>query len=165
MKSRLTMGARPARWALPPNPRLRAAAPVALLLLLGLPACNERHPLMSAPSPEVEKALLRMDEARCDRAARCGQMGSTERFPSPRAACIWTVGQNERRDVDLYQCPKGIDEARLQSCIDSIRAASCEPAMVDLAEIEACGGQSLCPSQGEPRTSPGIPHPSSNAVD
>jgi hypothetical protein len=119
---------------------------VALGAGLGLVACDrENRALGEAPSGAVNRALQSIAATRCDRAMRCQQIGSAQGQKwSSLDACVTSVRQNEREDINLYACPGGIDQKELNECLAEIRSAECGSALDAIQQMAACRSSDLC---------------------
>jgi hypothetical protein len=123
-------------------------APALLLVVLGtgvaLGACSrENRALGESPRSDVARALQSLADARCDRAMRCNQVGGGQRWTS-RDACIQSVRQTEREDINLYECTGGIDQKELSECLNEINTADCDSAFDALGQMAACRSSDMC---------------------
>ncbi|MDC0739730.1 DUF6184 family natural product biosynthesis lipoprotein [Polyangium mundeleinium] len=123
-------------------------APALLFVVLGtgvaLGACSrENRALGESPRGDVARALQSLADARCDRAVRCNQIGAGQRWSS-RDACIQSVRQAERKDINLYECTGGVDQKELSECLNEINTANCESAFDALAQMAACRSSDMC---------------------
>ncbi|MDI1478202.1 DUF6184 family natural product biosynthesis lipoprotein [Polyangium sp. y55x31] len=123
-------------------------APVLLFVVLGtgvaLGACSrENRALGESPRRDVVRALQSLADARCDRAMRCNQIGGGQRYAS-RDACIQSVRQSERQEMNLYGCSKGIDQEELSECLNEINTANCDAAFDALSQMADCRPSDMC---------------------
>ncbi|MDI3283749.1 DUF6184 family natural product biosynthesis lipoprotein [Polyangium sp. 15x6] len=123
-------------------------APALLFVVLGtgvaLGACSrENRALGESPRSDVNRALQSLADARCDRAMRCNQIGGGQRYAS-RDACVQSVRQSEREDINLYECAGGIDQKELSECLNEINTADCDSAFDALSQMAACRSSDMC---------------------
>jgi hypothetical protein len=121
-------------------------------LLLAAGACNRQDESSSSktnvtsgrvksPSPRAS-AVEAIAVARCDREARCDNLGDRKMY-SDRAACL-----NEVRvqvDYDTTEgCVSGVNQANLAACLDQMKTVECAKPTDQSAPLTACRAGALC---------------------
>ena len=91
----------------------------------------------------TSSAVGRIAVARCDREVHCNHVGAKERYPS-RAECITKWESDQRDDLNRAECPAGIDERELESCLDAVRTESCSNPLEAIERLNACRTGKLC---------------------
>lgn len=84
-------------------------------------------------------------QARCDREARCNNIGPDRTFAS-NEACSSRVRAEWRDELNLAECPGGIDSKELNECLQEIRNDDCNNPFDTLGRIVACRSSDLCKS-------------------
>lgn len=90
-----------------------------------------------------QTAASRITEAHCDREASCDQIGTNRRFAT-RERCVRDQGKKTQQEVKAADCPNGIDENRLQTCLGRIGVQECTDLVMSLANVDACSTATLC---------------------
>ncbi|UQA61651.1 DUF6184 family natural product biosynthesis lipoprotein [Polyangium aurulentum] len=107
-------------------------------------ACDRDNEAIGAiPPREVNRALLSVAAARCDRAERCMQVGPHHRYDT-RSDCVTAVRAKENDELNLNACPGGIDREELDECLEEIREAECDSTLDALSATVACRASDLC---------------------
>jgi hypothetical protein len=119
-----------------------------LLVALGagfvFTACGRDNEALGTISPrEVNRALLSVAAARCDRAERCQQVGPDHRYDT-RSVCLSAVRAKENSELNLHACPGGVDQGKLNECLAEIRASECDSTLDALTQSVACRPSDLC---------------------
>jgi hypothetical protein len=83
--------------------------------------------------------------ARCDREQRCGNIGDEKKF-SNRDACLNEIRSKGDNDLTTSACPGGIDTARLETCLDAVRAERCNDLLDWAGRLSECRTDALCPN-------------------
>ncbi|WP_437737514.1 DUF6184 family natural product biosynthesis lipoprotein [Sorangium sp. So ce1335] len=82
-------------------------------------------------------------QARCDREARCNNVGSGREYAS-NEACAARIRAEWREDLNLADCPGGVDAKELNECLEEIRNDDCGNPFDTLGRIAACRSSDLC---------------------
>jgi hypothetical protein len=103
--------------------------------------------------PEAEKMVKRsvssatavssIVEARCDREARCENIGPKEKFKSWQA-CRQEIAKKSSDKIGAPECPGGVDQHELSECLTEIRNEGCGNPLETLERVAACNGPDLC---------------------
>jgi hypothetical protein len=103
--------------------------------------------------PEKEKMVKRsvssasavssIVEARCDREARCENIGAKEKFKT-WAECKKEIAAKSSDKIGAPECPGGIDQHELSECLTEIRNEGCGNPLDTLERVAACNSADLC---------------------
>ncbi|XYI02129.1 DUF6184 family natural product biosynthesis lipoprotein [Sorangium sp. So ce1128] len=81
--------------------------------------------------------------ARCDHEARCNNIGADREYSSTEA-CSSRIQTEWRDELNLAECPGGIDAKELNECLQEIRNNDCNNPLDTLGRIVACRSSDLC---------------------
>jgi len=109
---------------------------------------DERKPrLASDVEPKVRatpnSALATLATERCDREARCKNIGAKEKYHT-RGECMTEMQRDKRDDLNSDVCPGGIRQRELGDCLQAIREESCNSPLDSLTRLNACRAGNLC---------------------
>jgi hypothetical protein len=93
-------------------------------------------------SPDEIAAVGKIAAARCDREARCDNVGATQTFAT-RCDCITTMANYKLAHVNFKECPLGLAEPKVEKCLLLIGAED-RTADRALERINACRATTLC---------------------
>jgi hypothetical protein len=88
-------------------------------------------------------AIASIIEARCEREARCENIGPEKRFLT-RAACVEHVRDNSQNKLNTKDCPGGIDSKALDSCLKQIKDEDCGDPIETVERVATCNSVDLC---------------------
>jgi len=88
-------------------------------------------------------AIAAMGNARCEREARCNNIGKGQTFAS-QAECSKEATTSAREAVNEEQCPKGIYKKELDECLSAIRSDECNNPLDHIVRLAACRPVELC---------------------
>jgi hypothetical protein len=103
---------------------------------------------MVKPTTSSAKAVSSIVEARCDREARCNNIGGDEKFKS-WAECRKDIAEKSSDKIGAPECPGGIDSYELSECLTEIRSEKCGNPLDTLERVAACNAADLCVSERE----------------
>lgn len=86
-------------------------------------------------------------KARCDREARCNNVGNGKEFAS-ESACVETVRTQWHEELNAFACKGGIVEDELTECLEAIRNEHCGSRLDSLRRLVACRSGDICNAQG-----------------
>jgi Family of unknown function (DUF6184) len=123
------------------------------LVLIVAPACDRANGSLtsktnvtSAPAPaqpadpsSVESIAL----ARCERETRCENVGDGRKYAN-HDACMNEVRAKGDNDLTTSNCPGGINQGKLQTCLDEVRTERCSNPLDQLGRLSACRTDALC---------------------
>lgn len=99
----------------------------------------------SPSSPELSDPAHpanRLGNAACDRKLECDEIGDGKAYATPQT-CLMAARRHAHESLDQLSCDNGLDDARLNDCIQAVRTAEC--AAVDrLERIDACARSRVC---------------------
>ena len=81
---------------------------------------------------------------RCEREARCGNIGPERTFKTS-ASCIRHLRADALSELTIGNCRVGISQSELDECLADIRASSCEAPLEKLSMVPSCRTRELCP--------------------
>ncbi|MGK4005216.1 DUF6184 family natural product biosynthesis lipoprotein [Sorangium sp. So ce1036] len=132
----------------------------ALILAAGAPllafACDREERALGTTHPSARDTEAEMEprvatisavdsivQARCDREARCNNIGADRAYAS-KEACDSRVRAEWRDELNFAECPGGIDPKELNECLQEIRNDDCGNPFDTLGRIVACRSSDLC---------------------
>ncbi|KYF92916.1 hypothetical protein BE17_12295 [Sorangium cellulosum] len=95
------------------------------------------------PRMAVASAVDSIVAARCDREARCNNVGQGREYAS-KDACATRIRAEWRDELNFAECPGGIDSKELNECLQEIRNDDCNNPFDTLGRIVACRSSDLC---------------------
>lgn len=123
------------------------------LVLVAAPACNRasessssKTNVTSAPvaaPPANISSVESLALARCEREAKCENIGDGKRYAN-REACMNDVRARGDNDLTTSTCPAGVNQSKLQTCLDEIRTERCSNPLDQLGRLSACRTDALC---------------------
>ena len=106
------------------------------------PGAAPRAPAVK-PTTTSAKAVSSIVEARCDREARCANIGADHKFKSWQE-CQQKIAQKSSDKIGAPECPGGIDSFELSECLTEIRSEKCGNPLDTLERVAACNAADLC---------------------
>lgn len=91
----------------------------------------------------VQAAVQSIVASRCSREARCNNIGTDHKYKS-LAECKAKLGEERKDDLDLAECPRGIDKKELDECLAAIQKEDCNNPLDKLSRLAACRSSDLC---------------------
>lgn len=88
-------------------------------------------------------ALASLSTERCDREARCKNIGAKEKYKN-RADCLAEMERDKRDDLNSDVCPAGVRQKELADCLVAIREESCGNPIDSITRLSACRAGNLC---------------------
>jgi hypothetical protein len=95
-------------------------------------------------APASQRAIDAITAARCQREARCDNIGANRHYVN-RTGCMTQLRGEEMNQLTTSACPNGIDNAQLDRCLADIRGEHCENALDTIERISTCSTGALCP--------------------
>ena len=92
---------------------------------------------------ELRSATESIAESRCAREARCENIGTDKKFSSTDD-CIIRVRAEWKNDLDARECPSGVNEMRLNECLNEVREEDCSSPFDTLERVAACTAGQIC---------------------
>ena len=120
----------------------------ALVLSSPLAACGMGRMAGPPETPaertrSVELAVRDIVMTRCDLEERCQNIGGGQRFER-RDTCESKLQGTTAAEVNLADCPLGVDPRKLDVCLSSIRAEDCGSIFDALSRWNSCRKGQLC---------------------
>jgi Family of unknown function (DUF6184) len=85
----------------------------------------------------------RLARSRCDQADRCNDVGPGRKFIS-RDVCLQDSRAKMRQELNAYDCPRGIAESAIDTCVTSMEQKGCGFSVDNLFSQNRCDRGSLC---------------------
>jgi hypothetical protein len=104
---------------------------------------REREDVRAEKAVALGNALDSIVLARCDREARCNNIGADRRYAS-RDACLSKIHSDWHDELNLTECPGGVDQNELSECLQEIRNEDCNNPFEKLGRVAACRSGELC---------------------
>jgi hypothetical protein len=92
---------------------------------------------------ETRSAVRNISDARCDREARCNNVGNDKKYASDEV-CEDQIKSEWANDLNAYECPKGVVDGELEECLNAIRNEDCNSPFDTLGRISACTAGQIC---------------------
>jgi hypothetical protein len=107
-----------------------------------------REPRSSSDSPNVARtstalAVSSIATARCDRELKCKNIGTNKAYLSTDE-CVTKLQNDKRTAVNPQECPQGVSDKDLASCLKSIREEDCGNPLDSISRLTACRSGALC---------------------
>jgi hypothetical protein len=101
------------------------------------------EPVQPTTTAENGPAISAIIEARCDREARCENIGPEKRFLT-RAACVEHVRDKSQNKLNVKDCPGGVDSKALDQCLKQIKDEDCGDPLETVERVATCNSVDLC---------------------
>ena len=88
-------------------------------------------------------AVRAIATARCEREARCNNLGADAKYPS-KEDCLDRVRADWAKELSVYECPNGLVSAELDECLEDIRNEDCGSPFDTLARTMSCSQSEIC---------------------
>ena len=105
---------------------------------------DEAHtgPLTGAGG-ETRSAARNIAGARCQREARCNNIGADKKFATDEV-CEDQIKSEWANDLNAYDCPRGVVDGELEECLNAIRNEDCNSPFDTLSRVSACTAGQIC---------------------
>jgi hypothetical protein len=131
--------------------KAHSTALVSVLAAALVAACGHSYSQTSSttttaarPSAPVHpRAIDALASARCEREARCDNIGPNRRYVS-RDGCMTQLKGEEMNALTASSCPSGIDQPQLDRCVAEVRGERCENILDSIDRLANCNTNSLC---------------------
>jgi hypothetical protein len=94
-------------------------------------------------TPATAAATAAISAARCEREQRCGNIGASHNYAS-NEACMTQVRREWAQDLSARECPQGVEQQQLTSCLNEIRQEECGNPFDSLERVAACRTSAIC---------------------
>lgn len=88
-------------------------------------------------------AVSSIATARCDRELKCKNIGTNKTYLSTDE-CITKLQNDKRTDLNANECPGGVSDKDLTSCLKAIREEDCGNPLDSVSRLTACRASALC---------------------
>jgi len=107
-----------------------------------------REQRSSSPPKEVSRtstalAVSSIATARCDRELKCKNIGTNQKYLTTDE-CITKLQNDKRTAINAQECPGGVSDSDLASCLKSIREEDCGNPLDSVSRLTACRAGALC---------------------
>lgn len=85
----------------------------------------------------------RLATARCDREAKCNNIGTDQKFQS-RDQCLASLRNGLRDELNQWDCRGGINTKELEECLTEIRNENCSNPLDTIGRVVACRSSDMC---------------------
>ena len=107
-----------------------------------------REPRSSSAPKEVSRtstalAVSSIATARCDRELKCKNIGTNQKYLTTDE-CITKLQNDKRTALNAQECPGGVSDSDLASCLKSIREEDCGNPLDSVSRLTACRAGALC---------------------
>jgi hypothetical protein len=93
----------------------------------------------------MKNVVQTLAQVRCEREERCNNVGPDGKYVS-RESCVSKLAAEKYDDLNLSQCPGGLDQKELGECLAEIRNEDCNSPLDTLGRLAACRSSDLCNS-------------------
>lgn len=124
-------------------PTMPFPAKTLLLTAVTTMATVTMNGMATAQSQPASVAVASLRDAECNRAAKCGQVGPGQLFPSLKS-CRQTVAHRAARDLNAETCSAGVDFVALSQCVADLGRIDCSSFRTAGASLPSCGRSALC---------------------
>lgn len=90
-----------------------------------------------------ELAIERIVAARCARETSCNNVGPDKHFVN-HDVCARELRSKLGDDLEPSECPRGVDPAAIDKCMESIRTESCNNPIDTISRLAACRAGDMC---------------------
>lgn len=88
-------------------------------------------------------AVGKLVASRCARETACNNVGPDRRFVDPDI-CTHELSERIGMDLKPSTCPRGVDAAALENCLDAIRNESCNNPVETVERLATCRTSEMC---------------------
>jgi Family of unknown function (DUF6184) len=113
---------------------------------------HEREQLASSREPGASTgetktttalAVASIATARCDRELKCQNVGTNKTYLSTDE-CVTKMQNDKRTGLNPQECPRGVSDSNLASCLKSIRDEACGNPLDSISRLTTCRTGALC---------------------
>lgn len=90
-----------------------------------------------------QSAIDQVVLARCAREDACKAVGPDKRVGT-EDSCVQKLKTDMKTDLNVNECPRGIDQKELTECLDAIKKEDCSNPLDALSRLAACRTSELC---------------------
>ena len=104
-------------------------------------------PMTNKATVSNDQAIQNLVNARCEREARCNNVGPGKQWASAEA-CRSDLTAKNRDELKASECPGGIVQKELDECLADVRKETCDSPLDTLTRLAACRSSDLCKATG-----------------
>lgn len=104
---------------------------------------DEHHDPELGSGMSTKHAVSAIAKARCEREARCENIGADKSYTSV-GACEEKIRADWAGDLNKYECPGGTVKAELDECLADVRSEDCGNPFDTLSRIAQCNASDIC---------------------
>ena len=126
------------------------ALATALACAVPVVACSQNPPpqqpggVASVQPLDGDTAAWRLATAECKHASACNEIGGSRSYAS-MDACMAKNRGDAQNNLRAANCPRGVDSARLESCLSSVASEGCSGIGSGFNRFMACRTSEVCP--------------------
>ncbi len=127
---------------------LALAIPIACAV--NVVACSQNPPpqqpsgVASTQPLDTDTAAWRLAAAECKHASACNDIGGNRSYATTDA-CMAKNRGDAQNNLRAANCPRGVDSARLESCLSSVASEACSGIGSGFNRFMACRTSEVCP--------------------
>jgi membrane protease subunit (stomatin/prohibitin family) len=136
------------------NTMIRFAGGISLAATAVLLACggansdtsmnaNSGESRAGVTSAQSDQAVNELSAARCEREQACNNVGGGAKYAS-MDVCMNQMRGSLANELNAYNCPRGIDQSRIERCMAAIRNEECGHPLDMVTRIDKCRTGALC---------------------
>ncbi len=88
-------------------------------------------------------AVSSIATARCDRELKCNNVGTNKTYLSTDE-CVTKMQNDKRTGLNANECPQGVSDKDLASCLKAIREENCGNPLDSISRLTACRAGAMC---------------------
>jgi hypothetical protein len=96
-----------------------------------------------AGTPTNDRAIDAITNARCEREARCNNVGQNKTYVS-NEGCLTQLRGEAMNSLTASSCPQGINGPQLDKCLADVRGERCENVLDTIGRLANCNTTALC---------------------
>jgi hypothetical protein len=97
----------------------------------------------SANRTSTALAVSSIATARCDRELKCKNVGPNQKYLSTDE-CVTKMQNDKRTALNPQECPQGVSDKELASCLRAIRGEDCGNPLDSVSRLTECRSGAMC---------------------
>lgn len=98
---------------------------------------------LRGPGGEARSAARNIATARCQREARCNNIGADHKYATEEV-CDEQIRSEWANNLNAYDCPNGVVDVELEECLNAVRSEDCNSPFDTLSRVSACTAGQIC---------------------
>jgi hypothetical protein len=123
---------------------LAAASAAAIVACGGQYSEGSTTTTTAASAPVGGDTIAVIASNRCEREARCDNIGAGKRYVNMEG-CLMELRGSEMNELTTTTCPHGVEARALDKCLADVRGQRCDNLPDAFSRINNCARASLCP--------------------